>query len=66
MTPVLSLVLAVAALVAWAFLIFVRQSPNGLVNGLYALGVLLLVRWLVLRGVTGSLKSPSSTSGSRS
>ncbi len=49
MTPLLSLVVAIAALIAWAFLIFVRQVPSGLPNGLYAVGVLLLVRWLVLR-----------------
>lgn len=54
MTPLLSLVLAVAALAAWAFLILVRQVPSGLPNGLYAIGVLLLVRWLVLRPATGS------------
>lgn len=49
MTPKLSLVGGVLALIAWIFLIFVRQVPSGLPNGLYALGILLVVRWLVLR-----------------
>jgi hypothetical protein len=49
MTPKLSLVLGVIALIAWVFLIFVRQVPSGVPNGLYALGVLLVVRWMVLR-----------------
>ena len=49
MTPKLSLVFGVVALIAWVFLIFVRQIPSGLPNGLYALGVLLVVRWMVLR-----------------
>lgn len=49
MTPKLSLVFGVVALIAWVFLIFVRQVPSGIPNGLYALGVLLVVRWMVLR-----------------
>lgn len=49
MTPKLSLVVGLAALIAWVFLIFVRQVPSGLPNGLYALGILLVVRWMVLR-----------------
>lgn len=49
MTPKLSLVVGVVALIAWVFLIFVRQVPSGVPNGLYALGVLLIVRWMVLR-----------------
>ena len=49
LTPLVSLVVALGALIAWVFLIFVRQVPSGLPNGLYALGVLLLVRWVVLR-----------------
>lgn len=49
MTPKLSLVFGVVALIAWIFLIFVRQVPSGVPNGLYALGVLLVVRWMVLR-----------------
>ena len=49
MTPKLSLVVGVVALIAWVFLIFVRQVPSGVPNGLYALGVLLVVRWMVLR-----------------
>lgn len=56
MTPKLSLAAAIVALIAWAFLVFVRQVPSGLPHGLYALGILLLVRWLVLRPI-----SPSST-----
>lgn len=54
MTPLLSLVIAIIALIAWVFLTFVRQVPSGVPNGLYALGVLLLVRWLVLRGAARS------------
>jgi len=53
MTPKLSLVVGVVALLAWAFLIFVRQVPSGLPNGLFALGILLVVRWLVLRDAPG-------------
>lgn len=49
MTPKLSLVVGVVALMAWVFLIFVRQVPSGWPNGLYAIGILLVVRWLVLR-----------------
>ena len=49
MTPKLSLVVGVVALIAWVFLVFVRQVPSGVPNGLYALGVLLIVRWMVLR-----------------
>jgi hypothetical protein len=57
MTPTLSLVVGLVALIAWAFVIFVRQVPSGLPNGLYAVGILLVVRWLVLRPP----RSPSST-----
>lgn len=57
MTPVLSFVAAITCLAAWAFLIFVKQVPSGLPNGLYALGILLLSRWMVLRPA----RSPSST-----
>lgn len=49
MTPKTSLAVGIIALVVWAFLIFVRQVPSGLPNGLYALGILLVVRWMVLR-----------------
>jgi hypothetical protein len=49
MTPKLSLVVGLIALIAWAYLIFVRQVPSGIPNGLYALGILLVVRWMVLR-----------------
>lgn len=49
LTPLVSLVVAIVALIAWIFLIFVRQVPSGLPNGLYAVAVLLLVRWLVVR-----------------
>jgi hypothetical protein len=49
MTPLLSLVVAIAAQVAWVVLVFVRQVPSGLPNGLYAVGILLLVRWIALR-----------------
>lgn len=49
MTPKLSLAAAIMALIAWAFLLFVRQVPSGLPHGLYAVGILLLLRWLVLR-----------------
>jgi hypothetical protein len=49
MTPTLSLVAAIMALIAWIFVIFLRQVPSGLPNGLYGIAVLLLVRWLVLR-----------------
>jgi hypothetical protein len=61
MTPKLSLIVGVVALIAWGLLIFVRQVPSGFPNGLYAVGILLVVRWLVLR----PSRSPSSTSTSR-
>jgi hypothetical protein len=48
MTPKLSLIAGVLALIAWVILIFVKQVPSGVPNGLYALGVLLM-RWMVLR-----------------
>ena len=54
MRPLISLAVAMLALLAWAFLVFVRQVPSGLPNGLYAVGILLLVRWLVLRTAAGS------------
>jgi hypothetical protein len=54
MKPLPSLVAAVVALIAWIFLVFVRQVPSGLPHGLYAVGILLLVRWMVLRGAAGS------------
>lgn len=49
MTPMLSLVIGIVALIAWAYLVFLQQVPSGLPNGLYALGILLVVRWMVLR-----------------
>ena len=49
MTPKHSLIAGIVALIVWAFLIFVRQVPSGFPNGLYALGILLVVRWMVLR-----------------
>jgi hypothetical protein len=49
MTPKLSLIAGALALIAWVFLIFVKQVPSGIPNGLYALGILLFVRWMVLR-----------------
>ena len=54
MTPLLSLAAAIATLVLWVLLVFVRQVQNGVPNGLYAVGVLLLVRWLALRKAAGS------------
>jgi uncharacterized membrane protein len=49
MSPKLSLLLAVPALIAWAVLTFVVGAPTGWVHVLLAAGVLLLVRWLALR-----------------
>lgn len=49
MTQPLTLIIAVVSIVAWIVLIFVRQVPSGLPNGLYAIGILLLVRWIALR-----------------
>jgi hypothetical protein len=45
----LSLVIGIVALIAWVYLVFLLQVPSGLPNGLYALGILLVVRWMVLR-----------------
>ena len=53
MAPTLSLVIAIASLAAWLVLIFVRHVPSGLPNGLYAVGILLLVRWIALRDMAG-------------
>ena len=49
MTPKLSLAIGIVALSAWVYLIFVQQVPSGWPNGLYAIGILLVVRWLVLK-----------------
>jgi hypothetical protein len=49
-TPRVSLVVALLALAAWIVLVFVRQVPSGLPHGLYAVAVLLVVRWMVLGG----------------
>ena len=49
MTPKLSLIAGILALALWMFLIFVRQVPSGIPNGLYAVGILLVVRWMALR-----------------
>lgn len=49
MTPKLSLLVAVPALLAWAVLTFVLAVPSGWVHALLAAGVLLLLRWLALR-----------------
>ena len=51
MTTRITLILALVSLVAWLVLIPVQQVPSGWPNGLYALGILLLVRWVVERGV---------------
>lgn len=48
-TPRHALIAGIASLLAWAFLILVRQVPSGLANGLYAVAILLIVRWLALR-----------------
>jgi hypothetical protein len=45
----LSLVAAVVALVAWAFLIFGGVTNSGVTHLLLALGSVLLVRWWALR-----------------
>jgi len=50
MRPTLSLMLALPALLIWAILTFVVGVPTGWVHVLLAAGVLLLVRWLALRG----------------
>ena len=45
----LTLVAAVVALVAWAFLIFGGVATSGVTHLLLALGSVLLVRWWALR-----------------
>ncbi len=47
--PSLTLVVAVVALLAWAFLIFGGVVTWGLTHLLLALGSVLLVRWWALR-----------------
>jgi hypothetical protein len=46
---VLTLVIALASLVAWAVLVFVVSVTAGAVHLLLALGVTLLVRWWAVR-----------------
>ena len=53
MSPRLSLLVAVTALLAWAVLVFAVGAPSGWVHVLLAAGVLLLVRWLALRDQPG-------------
>jgi hypothetical protein len=47
--PSLTLVAAMVALVAWAFLIFGGVTTAGVTHLLLALGSVLLVRWWALR-----------------
>ena len=47
--PSLTLVVAVVALIAWAFLIFGGVTTAGATHLLLALGSVLLVRWWALR-----------------
>ncbi|HEX3234139.1 MAG TPA: hypothetical protein VHR41_08060 [Gemmatimonadales bacterium] len=47
--PSLTLVVAVIALVTWAFLIFGGVTSLGVTHLLLALGSVLLVRWWALR-----------------
>ena len=49
MLPQLTLIVSIAALVAWAFLIFGGVTTLGLTHLLLALGSVLLVRWWALR-----------------
>lgn len=42
-------VLGFVLLAAWAFLILVRHAAAGWPHALYAVGVLLIIRWIVLR-----------------
>ena len=51
MMPRITLILAILSLAVWVVLIPVKQMPSGWPNGLYAVGVLLLVRWMVDRDV---------------
>jgi hypothetical protein len=45
----LTLIAAIAALVAWSFIIFGGVSSAGVTHLLLALGTVLLVRWWALR-----------------
>lgn len=49
MTPKVSLLVALPALLAWTVLTFFVGTPGGWVHVLLAAGVLLLVRWLALK-----------------
>jgi uncharacterized membrane protein len=49
MTPKLSLLVALPALLAWIVLTFIVGTPSGWVHALLAAGVLLLVRWMALK-----------------
>jgi uncharacterized membrane protein len=49
MSPKLSLLVALPALLAWAVLTFLVGTASGWVHVLLAAGVLLLVRWIALR-----------------
>ena len=48
MSPKLSLLVALPALLAWTVLTFLLGTESGWVHVLLALGVLLLVRWIAL------------------
>ena len=43
---------ALACLVAWAALTFIVQVPSGLIHVLLAAGVILIIRWYALRDST--------------
>lgn len=49
MSPKLSLLVALPALLAWSVLTFLVGTASGWVHALLAVGVLLLVRWIALR-----------------
>jgi hypothetical protein len=50
MTPTVSLLVGTVLLAVWLVLTFVVPTGTGLVHVLLAAGVLLLVRWIALRG----------------
>ena len=50
----LTLVIALASLAAWAVLVFVAPVTSGVVHLLLAFGTTLLVRWWALRDSPGT------------
>jgi hypothetical protein len=49
MSAKLSLILGAIGVVAWCYLILIKRVPAGWPHALYAIGVMLIIRWIALR-----------------